>query len=123
MFSLLFRWAASAFAVALAARLVAGIQVDGGIESLLAVALILGLVNALVRPLLSALACGVIVLTLGLFLLVINAAMLLLTAEIAGYLGIGFTVDGFAAALLGSIIISMVSFVLSLLLPGKKEDR
>ena len=91
--------------------------------TLLGVALILGLVNALVRPILKALSCGVIVLTLGLFLLVINAAMLLLAAWIARQVGIGFHVDGFGAALLGSLVISLVSFLLSLLLPGESDDR
>ncbi len=119
--TLLLRWAGSAFAVALAARVVPGIHVDGGIPTLLAVALILGLANALVRPLLRFLACSLIFLTLGLFLLIINAAMLLLTAFVAGQLGIGFAVDSFTAALLGSLLISLVSFLFSLLLPGRKE--
>ena len=119
--SLLFRWLASAAAVYVATRLVPGIRVTGGIQDFLVVALILGLVNALVRPLLSWLACGLIVLTLGLFLLVINAAMLLLTAWIARQGGIGFEVDGFQAALFGSLVISLVSFVLSLLAPEERR--
>ncbi|HEV2150690.1 MAG TPA: phage holin family protein [Longimicrobiaceae bacterium] len=113
--NLLLRWLASAAAVWVATRLVPGIRVEGGIETLLVVALILGLANALVRPLLKFFACGLIVLTLGLFLLVINAAMLLLVEVLANALGYGFTVDGFGAALLGSIVISVVSYVLSLL--------
>jgi putative membrane protein len=121
--TLLLRWIASAVAVAAAAWAVPGIRIEEGIVPLLAVALILGLVNALVRPLLSALSCGLIVLTLGLFLLVINAAMLLLSAWIAREAGIGFHVDGFGAALIGSIIITLVSFVFSLLLPGDRTER
>jgi putative membrane protein len=113
---LLFRWIAAAAAVAAAAYLLPGIRLEGGVTALLAVALILGLVNALVRPVLRWLSCGVIVLTLGLFLLVINAAMLLLAAWVARHFGIGFHVDGFGAALIGSVIISLVSFLLSLLL-------
>lgn len=119
---LILRWIASAMAVAAAAWAVPGIRIEEGIVPLLAVALILGLVNALVRPLLSALSCGLIVLTLGLFLLVINAAMLLLSAWIAREAGIGFHVDGFGAALIGSIIITLVSFVFSLLLPGDRTE-
>lgn len=120
---LLLRWIASAAAVAAAVWAVPGIRLEEGIVPLLAVALILGLVNALVRPLLKALACGIIVLTLGLFLLVINAAMLLLAAWIAREAGILFEVDGFGAALIGSVIISFVSFVFSLLLPGDEPGR
>lgn len=115
---LLLRWAASAAAVGVAAWFLPGIRVEGGFVTLLAVALILGLVNALVRPVLRWLACGVIVLTLGLFLLVINAAMLLLAEVIARTLGLGFYVDGFVTALIGSVIITLVSFVFSLLLGG-----
>lgn len=111
---LLLRWAASAAAVGVAAWLLPGIRVPGGVEALLAVALILGLVNALVRPVVKWLACGLIALTLGLFLFVVNAAMLLLTEVIADALGFGFEVDGFGAALLGSVVISLATWVLSL---------
>lgn len=121
--SLLLRWIAAAAAVAVAAYFVPGIRLERDPVTLLSVALILGLVNALVRPILKALSCGVIVLTLGLFLLVINAAMLLLAAWIARQVGIGFHVDGFGAALIGSLVISLVSFLLSLLLPGESDDR
>ena len=82
-------------------------------------ALIFGLVNALVRPLLKALSCGLVVLTLGLFIFVINAAMLLLTSFIAQQLGLQFVVEGFGAALVGSIIISLVSIVLNVFI---KDD-
>jgi len=120
---LLLRWIAAAAGVGLAAFLVPGIQADGGILALLAVALILGLVNALVRPLLVRLACGVIALTLGLFIFVINALMLMLTAWLAGALGLGFQVDGFIPALLGSLVISVVSIIASLLLPDRRRRR
>lgn len=118
MSALLLRWLASAAAVAVAALLVPGIRLERDAGALLGVALILGLVNAVVRPMLRWMSCGLIVVTLGLFLLVINAAMLLLAAWIARQLGIGFEVDGFGAALVGSVLISLVSFLLSLLLPG-----
>lgn len=120
---LLLRWIGAAAAVAVAVWAVPGIRLEGGILPLLAVALVLGLVNALVRPILRWLSCGLIVLTLGLFLLVINAAMLLLAAWISRGLGIAFEVDGFGAALVGSIIISAVSFIVSLLLPGAPARR
>lgn len=113
---LLLRWVAAAAAVAAATYLLPGIRLEGGVEQLLVVALILGLVNALVRPILKFLSCGIIFLTLGLFLLVINAALLLLAARLAREVGIGFYVDDFSAALVGSIIISVVSYLISLVL-------
>lgn len=119
--SLLLRWIASAAAVAAAAAIVPGIVVEGGLGDLLVVALLLGLVNAFVRPLVRWLACGLVALTLGLFLLVINALMLMLTAALSQAVGIGFVVDGFVPALLGALVISVVSLVFSLLLPGRRR--
>lgn len=120
---LLVRWAAAAAAVAAAAWLVPGIHVEGGIPALLGVALLLGLVNALVRPFLRWLACGLIFLTLGLFLIVINALMLLLTEVLARAVGIGFSIDDFASAVLGALVISLTSFLVSVLLPDLKGRR
>ena len=126
---LLLRWLINAIAIAITVVVVPGI--NGGITAgadqplsvdpttLLGVALIFGLVNALVRPLLKALSCGLVVLTLGLFIFVINAAMLLLTSFIAQQLGLQFVVEGFGAALVGSIIISLVSIVLNVFI---KDD-
>ena len=119
---LILRWIVAAVAVAAAAYILPGIRVDGGVQDLLVVALILGLVNAIVRPILRWLACGLIVVTLGLFLLVINAVLLLFAAWASRQLGIGFHVDGFGAAFVGSIIISVVSFILSMLLPDREAD-
>jgi putative membrane protein len=119
----LLRWAASALAVWAAVRLVPGIRIEEGLVPLFAVALILGGVNAIVRPILQFLACGIIFITLGLFLIVINAAMLLLAAEIARLFGIDFFVDGLWPALLGSLIISVVSYVVSMLLPDRRRER
>jgi putative membrane protein len=81
--------------------------------TLLIVALIFGLVNAVIRPILILLSLPLEIITLGLFIFVINALMLLLTSWIAQALGLGFRVDKFLAALLGALIISVVSFVLS----------
>lgn len=114
--NLLLRWVASAAAVWVAAHFVPGIHFRGGLGALFAVALILGLVNSLVRPLLKALSCGLIVLTLGLFLLVINALMLYVTSFVAGRLGFYFKIDSFVAAVIGSVVISVVSWILSLML-------
>lgn len=118
--ALLLRWAFSAFAVWAAVRIVPGIHLEEGLGPLFAVALILGGVNAIVRPVLRFLACGIIMLTLGLFLLVINAAMLLLAAEISRFFGIDFAVDGFWSALFGSLVISVVAYLASLLAPEER---
>ncbi len=120
---LLLRWIINAIALAVAATLVSGIHVDGGWLVLALVALIFGLVNALIRPLVTLLTCPLIILTLGLFTLVINAAMLLLASWIAGLLGIGFTVDGFWPAFWGGLVISIVSFILSLVVHEGHEHE
>jgi putative membrane protein len=119
---LLLRWLVSAAAVWVAVRIVPGISIEEGITPLLLVSLILGGVNTIVRPILSFLACGLILLTLGLFLLVINAAMLLLAARIAQAFGIAFFVDGFWPALFGSLVISVVSYIASTVL-GPEPSR
>ncbi|MEV4837171.1 phage holin family protein [Nonomuraea sp. NPDC049486] len=86
--------------------------------TLLVVALIFGLINAIVKPIVKGLGCALIVLTLGLFLLVINAAMLLLTSWVADQLSIPFHVDSFwPDAFFGAIIISVVTWLLSWLIP------
>lgn len=120
---LLLRWAFAAAAIAAAAWLIPGIHVEGGPAAYLAIAAILGLVNALVRPLVRRLACGLIFLTLGLFLLVINALMLLLAELLARVIGIGFAIDSFGAAVLGALTISIFSYFLSLLLPDRPRRR
>ena len=89
--------------------------------NLLIVAVIFGLVNAIVRPILKSMTCAITFFTLGLFIFVINALMLLLTSFIAQQFEIGFTVDGFVPALLGSIVVSVVSVVLSIFVPDKDD--
>ncbi|MBB5076760.1 phage holin family protein [Nonomuraea endophytica] len=113
---------AAAVALWVATQLLPGITVNTDTTAkywgtLVVVALIFGLINAIVKPIVKMLGCAVIVLTLGLFLLVINAAMLLLTSWIAGQLDVPFHVDGFVTALIGSIIISVVTWLLSLVIP------
>jgi putative membrane protein len=120
---LILRWIISAAAVWAAVRLVPGLRLEGGYTPLFLVAFILGFVNAIIRPILKFLACGLIFLTLGLFLLIINAVMLLLTASIARFWGIEFYVDSFTAALLGSLVISLVSYVASMLLLPESEKE
>jgi putative membrane protein len=120
---LLIRWAITAFALFVAAWIVPGIEVDsGGWVIYAAMAVILGLVNAVIRPILSLLTCPLIVLTLGLFTLVINALTLWLSSIIAvRWFNLDFRVQNFWAALLGSVIVSIVSVVLSVFL--KDDDK
>lgn len=86
-----------------------------GLTQYLVLGLIFGVVNALVRPILTFLSCPLVILTLGLFTFIINAAMLMLTSAIAQQLGVNFRVDGWLSAILGSIIISIVSIALTTL--------
>jgi len=123
---LIVRLLASAVALAVAAGLVDGISVGPGtnqerVLTLLGVAIIFGLVNAIVRPVLRLLTLPLVVLTLGLFLLVLNALMLLLTEWIAEQFDLAFQVDGFWSAVLGALIITIVSFLINIVLPDKYE--
>ena len=123
---LLVRWVIAALALFVAAWLVPGIAVDGNGWVVYAVmAVILGLVNAIVRPLLKFLTFPLILLTLGLFVLVINALTLLLASSIAvNWFNVGFYVDGFWPAFLGGLIVSIVTVILSALVrEDDKTDR
>jgi putative membrane protein len=116
---LLLRWAINAIAIWAAIQLVPGIEHTGSTLSLILIALVFGLVNALVRPFLKLLTCPLIILTLGLFILVVNALMLWLT----GLLMPALTIDGFGPAFLGAIIISVVSSLLSIFIQDDKEKK
>lgn len=119
MLKLFIRWIIIAVSLVVAAWLIPGITISGtnGWIAVGVTAAILGLLNAIIRPILAFFSCGCIVLTMGLFMLVINAAMLLLASWISTQiLGIGFYVNGFWAALFGSIVVSLVSFFLSMFL-------
>jgi putative membrane protein len=121
---LLIRWLIMAIAVAAAVWLIPGIRVQGtdAVLAVAAMAVVLGLVNALIRPILRLLSCPLIILTLGLFTLVINGVTLWFASIIAQWLGIGFYVDNILAAILGGIVVGVVSFLLSLLFPDKKRE-
>jgi putative membrane protein len=112
-----------ALALAAAVWLVGGISLTGDTTEdqvlvLVIVALIFGVINAFVAPLVKLLSLPFIILTLGLFLLVINAFMLMLTSWIAEQVGLGFEVDGFWSALLGAIVITIASWILEAILPS-----
>jgi putative membrane protein len=123
MRNLLIRWIINAIALGVAATLVSGIHVDGGWQVLAVMALVIGLVNALIRPLVTILTCPLILLTLGLFTLVINAGMLLFASWLARLMNIGFAVEGFWPAFWGGLIISIVSATLSMVLKDESERR
>jgi putative membrane protein len=111
----------SAAALWAATEIVPGVHYRGDFVYLLLVALLFGLMNALVRPVLLLLSCPVLILTLGLFTLVINAFVLWLTSAVAGKFALGFHVDDFWAAFLGALVVSIVSFLLSVFVPDPKR--
>jgi putative membrane protein len=119
----LVRWLLTALALYAAVQLVPGISYDGNWTTLAGMALVFGLVNALVRPLLTLLSCPLILLTLGLFTLVINGALLLLAAHLADLFGVRFYVQGFSAAFWGALVISIVSFLVSLFIREEHRRR
>lgn len=98
----------SAVAVYLAARFVPGITISGGIGTALVVAIVLGLLNAFLKPILVLLTIPITIVTLGLFLIVINVIMIYLTDKLVD----GFAVSGFVAALLFSIVVSVVTWLI-----------
>lgn len=116
----------NALALGAAVWLFDGITLTGGSDTEKAVKLVVagaifGLVTSFVRPLVRFFSLPLIILTLGLMLLVINALMLLLTSQISSALDLGFHVDGFWVALFGSIVISLASTVLEAILPGPER--
>ncbi|MBB1570703.1 phage holin family protein [Arachnia rubra] len=121
---MLLRLVVGAIATAAAVWLIPGIRVVAETDQqyiliMLGVAAIMGVVNAVIKPFTQVLSFCLVVVTFGLFLLVINASMLALTAWIAQRFGIGFFVDGFWPALWGSVVISFVSSLLGGLLGAK----
>ena len=122
---LLIRWVVTSFSLLIAAWLVPGIRVESsGLLTFAAMAVILGLVNAVIRPLLKLMSCPLIILTLGVFVLVINALTLWIASGIAvRWFHVGFYVDGFGAAFFGAIIVSVVSVLLNALLHDDKKSR
>ena len=123
---LIIRWLITALALVAAARLVPGIEIrdQSGWFAVLVMAAVLGLANAVIRPILKFLSCPLILLTLGLFTLVINAVVLYLSASLSNSLfGASFFIDGFWPAFWGSIVVSIISALLSIFLPDHDEDR
>ena len=112
----LLRLLATAAALWIATQIGPGVTHTGTWTSLLLVAIVFGLLNAIVRPILKLLTCPLIVLTLGLFTFVINALMLWLTSTVSESLGLGFHVSGFVPAFLGALVVTVVSVLVSVIL-------
>jgi putative membrane protein len=123
---LIVQWLIITVSLFLAEWIVPGIEVVGGNAWVIygIMAIILGLANVLIKPLLKFLSCGIILLTFGLFSLVINAAMLMLSSRIAEtWFNVSFHVKDFWSALLGGLIVSIVGTVLNSILLDKKNNR
>jgi len=119
---LFIRWVVTAFSVWVAAWIVPGIRIDDS-RAWIAVGLMaaaLGLVNIFLRPLLTFLSCGFIALTLGLFMFVVNGLVFWSASWVSvNWFGVGFHVDNLWAAMLGSIVVSIVSFLITIVLPDQ----
>jgi len=116
----LIRWFINTVAIWAAVQLVPGIEFRGNWQGLAILALIFGIINALIGPILRFLTCPLLILTLGLFTLVINAILLALTSWVGQMLGFPFYIRDPLSALWGAIVISVVSIILSLFL---REER
>ena len=121
----LVRLLVNAAALWVATRIVPGVTFDGGPLPMLGVALVFGMLNASLRPLAKILTFPLIIVTLGIFALVINGLMLWLTSSLSSTLGFGFHVSGFWAAFWGALVVSVVSLMLSLLIrdPSRRLAR
>ncbi len=120
--SFLIRLVVNAIALWVATRIVPGVTYEGGWGPFAAVALIFGVINATLRPLTQLLTCPLILLTLGLFALVVNGLMLWLTSSLASALDLGFHVSGFWAAFFGALVVSIVSTLLSMFVRATERE-
>ena len=123
----LLRVAVSAAALAVATAVLPGIQLTAGstiskLLTLIAVALIFGVINAFLKPIIKTIGCLFYILTLGLVALVVNALLLWLVSVVAGWLSLPFHVTGFVPAFLGALIISVVTWLLSVLIPDGSKS-
>ena len=123
----LLRLAVSAAALAVATAVLPGIQLTAGLTiskvlTLIAVALIFGVINAVLKPIIKTIGCLFYILTLGLVALVVNALLLWLASVVAGWLSLPFHVTGFVPAFLGALIISVVTWLLSVLIPDGSKS-
>ncbi|HEY1966904.1 MAG TPA: phage holin family protein [Pseudonocardia sp.] len=120
--------AVNAIALWICTLVISGIQLGGASQSarigtLIVVALIFGVVNAVIKPIVKTVGCAFYLLTLGLIGLVVNALLFLLVGWIAGRIGLPFQVDGFVPAFLGAILVAVVGFVLHLIIPDRYDHQ
>jgi putative membrane protein len=118
----------SAAALGVAAWVVPGIVVAGHSDAtraatLAAVAVIFGIINAVLKPVIKTIGCAFYILTLGLVALVVNGLLLLLASWVAGRLDLPFHITGFLAAVEGALIVGVVTWVIHLVIPDKWDDR
>ena len=125
MTKFILRLAINAIALYLAVWILPGLDLTGGVVSLLWIALIFGVVNALLGPLLKFLSCGLILLTLGLFTLVINTFLFWLTYVVSNSFGLGLIIYDpvWWNAFLGAVIVSIVSFIMSMNLKDELKSK
>jgi putative membrane protein len=121
MKSFIGRLLVNAIALAITISFVPGIYYSGGIGGLLLLAFIFGVVNAIIKPIFSLLTCGFYILTLGLFTFIANAFMLYLTSVIASTFGLNFSIENLWSAVVGALVISIISFILSMLFGDKRK--
>jgi len=125
---ILIRLVITAISLWIATLVIGGIQLTtdstpGKIGTLLAVALIFGVINAILRPIIKIIGCGLYVLTLGLIAVVVNGLLFLLTSWIAGQFDLPFHVDDFwPSAVLGALLVGVVSWLLNMLVPDGSDD-
>jgi putative membrane protein len=118
---LLIRLFVNAAALWVATRIVTGVTYSGAFLPFLGVALVFGVVNAFLRPLLKFVTFPLIIVTFGIFALVVNGLMLWLTSTLSGSLGLGFHVSGFGAAFWGALVVSIVSTLLGMFIHDRDE--
>jgi putative membrane protein len=123
MSKLIIRWVINAIALWVAITFVPGIRAEPSWAGIFALALIFGLVNALLQPLLTILTCPLIILTLGVGTLLINTLLFWLSGLIGNQFGVGFTVDGFWPAFFGALVTTLVSLLLTLFVKNELEGK
>jgi putative membrane protein len=121
---LLLRILINAAALWVAVRIVPGVSFHGSLTTLLGVALVFGVLNVIVKPILMLFSLPALILTLGLFTFVVNGVLLWLTSVASRSLGLGFRVSSPSSAIIGAIVVSIVSLVLSMFLGSdRKAER
>jgi putative membrane protein len=118
----LIRLLINAAALWIATQFVTGVTYHGAVLPFVGVALVFGLVNAIIRPILKLFTFPLFILTFGLFALVLNGLMLWLTSSLSSALGLGFHVSGFVPAFLGALVVSLVSILLGILVRDRERE-